>query len=150
MKRVADTCLSVPLGHPVVADGPSPGLTRTYFDRFFPSFCSSLLSFLLCLFSFRHSRTTRSSGDGPAAGLSKLPMLLLGHDSRRSQVKEVTPAWSEIHHGHKSHSPGSPAPPPTSTADCPPLDLYTLWLTCLGILFFFFFSFFLPGCPNLS
>lgn len=81
--------------------------------------------------------------------MSNPPVLLLGRDSRRSQVKEVTLARSakeaeprEVHHGHKSPSPGSPAPPPTSTADCPPLDVCTLWLTCLGFLFF------LPGCPN--
>lgn len=77
-------------------------------------------------------------------------MLLLGHDSRRAQVKEVTPACAtetepcEVHQGHKSQSPVSPAPPPSSTADCPPLDICTLWLTCLGFLFF------LPGCPNGS
>lgn len=127
-------------------------ITRTHaYLWFLPSFRSTHSLLCPCLFNFLHSRTTCSSGDGPAVGLSKLPMLLLGHDSRGSQVKEVTPARSakeaeprEIRRGHKSHSLVSPSPPPTSTADGPPLDLCTLWLTCLGFLFF------LPGCPNLS
>lgn len=150
-----DGCQPLPLCSTVASRNGLQPITRTHPYLLRPGFFHPFAArSLLCLglFKLLHPRTTCSLGDGPAVRLSKLPMLLLGHDSRRSQVKKVTPAWSakeneprEIHPGHKSRSPLSPAPPPpTSTADCSPLDLCTLWLTCLGFLFF------LPGCPNLS
>lgn len=62
-----------------------------------------------------------------------------GHRWRRWHQLGVLKRLSLVKYtrGHKFHSPVSPTPPPTPIADCPSLDLCTLWLTCLGFLFSF-------------
>lgn len=60
-------------------------LTRSLFTS---SPCSSLYRGVPC----SPSQTIGSLGGSPTVGCDKPPMLLLGHDSRRQQVKEVTPA----------------------------------------------------------
>lgn len=61
-------------------------LTLTLTQSFFPWSSSYLAA------PGSHPQTTGSSGDSPAVDYDTPPVLLLGHDSRKQRVKEVTPA----------------------------------------------------------